>query len=69
MSNVISPHLQKFEKQILSLVPYASNDRLAYLIEKLLPEESSGRQLAVKNEIKKLAQQATKSIDLRSLFH
>ena len=68
MSNVISPHLQKFEKQILSLVPYASNDRLAYLIEKLLPEESSGRQLAVKNEIKKLAQQSTKSIDLRSLF-
>lgn len=68
MSNVISPHLQKFEKQILSLVPYASNDRLAYLIEKLLPDESAGRQLAVKNEIEKLAKQATKSIDLRSLF-
>lgn len=67
MSNVISTHLQRFEKQILSLVPYARNDRLGYLIEKLLPEESAGRQLAVKNEIKKLAQQATKSIDLRLL--
>jgi hypothetical protein len=68
MSSVISPHLQKFTKQILSLVPYADNDRLAYLVQKLLPEESSGRHLAVKNEIKKLAQQANKSIDLRLLF-
>jgi len=65
MSYVISSHLRRFEKQILSLVPYASNDRLGYLVEKLLPEESAGRQLAVKNEIKKLAQQGTKSIDLR----
>ncbi len=68
MSNVISPNLQKFQKQILSLVPYASNDRLEYLVQKLLPEEHSSRHLAVKNEIKKLAQQATKVIDLRSLF-
>ena len=67
MSSVISSHLRRFEKEILSLVPYASNDRLGYLVEKLLPEESAGRQLAVKNEIKKLAQQATKSIDLRLL--
>jgi len=68
MSSAISPHLQKFQKQILSLVPYANNDRLEYLVQKLLPQESAGRQLAVKNEIKKLAQQATKSIDLRALF-
>lgn len=68
MSSVISPSLQKFEKQILSLVPYASNNRLEYLVQKLLPEESSGRHLAVKNEIKKLAQQANKPIDLRSIF-
>ncbi|KGJ96843.1 PilZ domain-containing protein [Colwellia psychrerythraea] len=68
MSSVISPHLVRFSKQILSLVPYANNDRLEYLVQKLLPEESSGQHLAVKNEIKKLAQQATKSIDLRSLF-
>jgi len=68
MSNVISSHLRGFEKQILSLVPYASNDRLGYLIQKLLPEESPGRRLAVQNEIKKLAQQSTKSIDLRLIF-
>ncbi len=68
MSSAISPHLTIFTKQILSLVPYATNDRLDYLIQKLLPEESPGRHLAVKNEIKKLAQQATKAIDLRSLF-
>ncbi|PKI12634.1 hypothetical protein [Colwellia sp. 12G3] len=68
MNSAISPHLQRFQKQILSLVPYASNDRLEYLVQKLLPEESPGRQLAVKNEIKKLAQQATKSIDLRLIF-
>ena len=68
MSSTISPHLQKFKKQILSLVPYASNDRLEYLVQKLLPEESPGSQLAVKNEIKKLAQQVTKPIDLRLLF-
>ena len=68
MSSVISSHLQKFQKQILSLVPYASNERLDYLIQKLLPDESSGRHLAVKNEIKKLSQQATKSIDLRLIF-
>jgi len=68
MSSVISPHLVKFTKQILSLVPYASNDRLDYLVQKLLPEESTGQHLAVKNEIKKLAQQATKPIDLRSFF-
>ena len=46
MSSIISPNLQKFTKQILSLVPYASNDRLEYLIQKLLPEETAGRQLA-----------------------
>jgi hypothetical protein len=68
MSSVISPHLQRFQKQILSLVPYANNDRLEYLVKKLLPEENSGRHLAVKNEIKKLSQQSTKSIDLRLLF-
>ena len=68
MSSTISPHLIRFSKQILSLVPYASNDRLEYLVQKLLPEESSGQHLAVKNEIKKLAQQATKSIDLRLFF-
>jgi hypothetical protein len=68
MSSVISDHLQRFEKQILSLVPYASNDRLEYLVKKLLPDENASRHLAVKNEIKKLAQQSTKSIDLRSLF-
>jgi len=68
MSSVISPHLVKFTKQILSLVPYSSNDRLDYLVQKLLPEESAGQHLAVKNEIKKLAQQATKSIDLRLFF-
>jgi hypothetical protein len=68
MSSVISSHLQKFKKPILSLVPYASNDRLGYLVEKLLPEESNSIQLSVKNEIKKLAQQTTKPIDLRSLF-
>ncbi len=69
MDSVISPHLKRFEIQILSLVPYATNDRLDYLIKKLLPEEHSSRRLAVKNEIKKLAQQSTKSIDLRSLFN
>jgi hypothetical protein len=68
MSSVISPHLKRFEKQILSLVPYASNDRLEYLVKKLLPEEDASRHLAVKNEIKKLAKQATKSIDLRLIF-
>lgn len=68
MSSIISPNLQKFTNQILSLVPYASNDRLEYLIQKLLPEESAGRRLTVKNEIKKLAQQSTKVIDLRLLF-
>lgn len=68
MSSVISPHLVRFTKQILSLVPYASNDRLEYLVQKLLPEESAGQHLAVKNEIKKLAQQSTKPIDLRALF-
>ncbi|MDP7591289.1 MAG: hypothetical protein QF552_01055 [Litorilituus sp.] len=68
MSSIISPHLQKFEIQILSLVPYASNNRLEYLIQKLLPEQSYGRRLAVKNEIKKLAQQSKKSIDLRLFF-
>ena len=68
MSSVISEHLQKFTKQILSLVPYARNDRLEFLVKKLLPEESVGRRLAVTNEIKKLAQQSTKSIDLRLLF-
>ena len=68
MSSTISPHLIRFSKQILSLVPYAGNDRLEYLVQKLLPEESSGQHLAVKNEIKKLAQQATKSIDLRLFF-
>jgi hypothetical protein len=68
MNTVISPNLQRFEKQILSLVPYASNNRLAFLVEKLLPEEHTSRHLAVKNEIKKLAQQTTKSIDLRLLF-
>jgi hypothetical protein len=69
MNSVISNHLRRFEKQILSLVPYASNDRLEYLVKKLLPEENSSRHLAVKNEIKKLAQQSNKSIDLRTLFH
>ena len=68
MSSVISDNLQRFEKQILSLIPYASNDRLEYLVKKLLPDENAGRHLAVKNEIKKLAQQSTKSIDLRELF-
>lgn len=68
MNSAISPHLVKFTKQILSLVPYASNDRLEFLVQKLLPGESAGRHLAVKNEIKKLAQQATKAIDLRSFF-
>jgi len=68
MSSVISDHLKRFEKQILSLVPYASNDRLDYLVKKLLPEENSSRHLAVKNEIKKLAQQSNKSIDLRLLL-
>ncbi|RHW77777.1 hypothetical protein [Colwellia sp. RSH04] len=68
MSSVISPHLKRFEIQILSLVPYATNDRLEYLIKKLLPEENPSHHLAVKNEIKKLAQQSTKSIDLRKLF-
>jgi hypothetical protein len=68
MTSAISPHLVKFTKQILSLVPYAGNDRLEYLIQKLLPDESAGRQLAVKNEIKKLAQQASKPIDLRTFF-
>jgi len=68
MSSAISPQLVRFTKQILSLVPYASNDRLEYLIQKLLPEERAAQHLAVKNEIKKLAQQATKSIDLRLLF-
>ena len=43
MSSVISPPLQIFAKQILSLVPYASNDRLGYLVEKLLPEEIQQR--------------------------
>ena len=55
MSSVISDNLQRFEKQILSLIPYASNDRLEYLVKKLLPEENAGRHLAVKNEIKKLS--------------
>jgi hypothetical protein len=68
MTNAISENLQRFEKQILSLVPYAANDRLEYLVKKLLPEENSSQHLAVKNEIKKLAQQSTKSIDLRLLF-
>lgn len=68
MNSTITPHLVKFSKQILSLVPYASNDRLEFLIQKLLPDESTGQHLAVKNEIKKLAQQATKPIDLRLLF-
>lgn len=68
MSSIVSSHLTSFQKEILSLVPYASNDRLDYLIQKLLPEESPGRQLAVKNEIKKLAQQSNKSIDLTSIF-
>jgi len=68
MSSVITPHLKRFEIQILSLVPYATNDRLEYLIKKLLPEENPSHHLAVKNEIKKLAQQSTKSIDLRKLF-
>ncbi len=68
MNSAISPHLVKFTKQILSLVPYAGNDRLEFLVQKLLPGESAGRHLAVKNEIKKLAQQATKPIDLRSFF-
>jgi len=68
MNSVISAHLQRFEKQILSLVPYANNERLEYLVGKLLPEENSSRHLAVKNEIKKLAQQSNKSIDLRTLF-
>lgn len=68
MVSIISSHLQKFEKQILSLVPYANNDRLEYLVQKLLPEETPSRHLAVKNEIKKLAQQSTKPIDLRLLF-
>ncbi len=69
MSSVISPQLQEFTKQILSLVPYASNDRLGYLVEKLLPEESASRHLAVVNEIKKLAQQSDKVIDLREFFN
>lgn len=69
MDSIISPQLKKFEIQILSLVPYAANNRLEYLIEKLLPEEHSSRHLAVKNEIKKLAQQSTKSIDLRLFFN
>lgn len=68
MESAISPHLKKFEIQILSLVPYANNDRLEFLVKKLLPEESSGRHLAVRNEIKKLAQQSTKPIDLRLIF-
>jgi hypothetical protein len=68
MSSIISDNLQRFEKQILSLIPYASNERLEYLVKKLLPDENAGRHLAVKNEIKKLAQQSTKSIDLRELF-
>ena len=68
MSSIVSPQLKSFEKEILSLVPYASNDRLAYLVEKLLPEESAGRHQAVRNEIKKLAQQSTKCIDLRAFF-
>lgn len=68
MSRIVSSHLKVFEKEILSLVPYASNERLAYLVQKLLPEESSGRHLAVKNEIKKLAQETNKSIDLRIFF-
>ena len=68
MNSAISPHLVKFTKQILSLVPYAGNDRLEFLVQKLLPDESPGRHLAVKNEIKKLAQQATKAIDLRKFF-
>jgi len=49
MSSVISSHLQCFEKEILSLVPYANNDRLEFFVQKLLPEESLGRQLAVKD--------------------
>jgi len=69
MSSVISHHLKRFEIQILSLVPYAANDKLEYLIKKLLPEENPSHHLAVKNEIKKLAQQSTKSIDLRKLFN
>ena len=48
MSSVISSHLQCLKK-ILSLVPYANYDRLEFLVQKLLPEESLGRQLAVKN--------------------
>ena len=68
MSSVISPHLQLFEKQILSLVPYAGNERLGYLVKKLLPEENPTQHLAVKNEIKKLAQQSTKVLDFRLLF-
>jgi len=68
MHGVISPHLLQFEKQILSLVPYADNNRLEFLVQKLLPDESSGRHLAVKNEIKKLAQQINKAIDLRPFF-
>jgi len=68
MGSAISPHLVRFTKQILSLVPYSSNDRLEYLVQKLLPEESAAQHLVVKNEIKKLAQQTTQSIDLRLLF-
>lgn len=68
MSSIISSELQSFEKEILSLVPYANNDRLEYLVQKLLPEENPSRRLEIKNEIKKLAQQSTKSIDLRLLF-
>ncbi|MBL4941966.1 MAG: hypothetical protein JKY81_09920 [Colwellia sp.] len=40
MSSVISSHLQRFEKEILRLVPYANNDRLEFLVQKLLPEKS-----------------------------
>jgi len=54
MSSVISHHLKRFEIQILSLVPYAANDRLEYLIKKLLPEENPSHHLAVKNKIKSL---------------
>ena len=68
MSSVVTPRLQKYENQILSLVPYSSNDRLDFLIRKLLPDESSGRHLAVQNEIKRLAQQTNKKIDLSALF-
>jgi len=68
MTNAISENLQRFKKQILSLVPYAANERLEYLIKKLLPDENSSQHLAVKNEIKKLAQQSTKPIDLRVFF-